>query len=183
MFQFVNWKGNNLISQSAEDYLLFHKFGNVRVKHTLYNFCMVILKFINDINSLRFRFYYYCCCCFCFFCAFCLHRVYWKLHERTRFRRCLFNDLFITFSLFFLHVFVHLSIHNSLELFKILWNRSCFSLLFLTPVTLYVLFSCSVESPWYAKRCWRGMYSFDCFLFKLVLAFALNVSNERDEKF
>ncbi|EEB18476.1 conserved hypothetical protein [Pediculus humanus corporis] len=26
--KFVNWKGNNLISQSAEDYLLFHKFGN-----------------------------------------------------------------------------------------------------------------------------------------------------------
>ncbi|KAL0269923.1 UNVERIFIED_CONTAM: hypothetical protein PYX00_007505 [Menopon gallinae] len=26
--KFVNWRGNNLISQSAEDYLLFHKFGH-----------------------------------------------------------------------------------------------------------------------------------------------------------
>lgn len=29
LFQFVSWKGKGSIPQSAEDYLVFHKFGHV----------------------------------------------------------------------------------------------------------------------------------------------------------
>jgi hypothetical protein len=34
-FQFVNWKGSGSVSQSAEEYLIFHKFGHVS-NHNFY---------------------------------------------------------------------------------------------------------------------------------------------------
>ena len=43
-FQFVNWKGSGTVSQSAEEYLIFHKFGHVS-NHNFVNFVNVLCIF------------------------------------------------------------------------------------------------------------------------------------------